>query len=305
MDDLLSEYRKHLEVGGRLSPYTIRNYVTDVKEFLDFLSRRKISPDRVAREVFRDYLAELHGKGRVRASLARKLSALRSFYRYLEVEKGWPDPMDGVKSPKLERRLPSYLNREEIERLLSAPDPATPAGLRDRALLELLYASGLRVSEAASLECSQVDLESGEIRVRGKGNKERIALMGRPAVRALREYLEKGRPQLLGESRSPFLFINYQGKGLTPRGIQKLVREYAVKAGLEKRVHPHLLRHTFATHLLDGSADLRVVQELLGHASLGSTQVYTHVSRSHIRQVYLKAHPRARREDEGTGDQRP
>lgn len=302
MDTLLSEYQRYLEASGRFSKYTIRNYLIDVKEFLRFLTVRRISPERVDREIIRDYLAELHRMGRVRASLARKLSALRSFYRYLKQERGWANPMDSVKAPKQERRLPSYLNREEIEKLLAVPDEETPIGLRDRALLELLYAAGLRVSELASLECSQVDLISGEIRVKGKGNKERIALMGRPAIQALREYLERGRPRIPGSSQSPYLFLNYEGKRLSPRSIQKLVREYAVRAGLGKRVHPHLIRHTFATHLLDGDADLRVVQELLGHASLSSTQIYTHVSRSHIRQVYLKAHPRARRSDEDFGD---
>jgi len=187
-----------------------------------------------------------------------------------------------------------------VRQLLEAPSTTTPQGQRDRAILELLYASGLRVSELASLDIDQIDIANREIRVWGKGAKERLALMGKPAAAALRLYLQQGRPQLLGKGRGRALFINRYGERLTERMVQHLVKRYAKKAGLNREVRPHLLRHSFATHLLDGGADLRVVQELLGHASLGATQVYTQVAQSRARRVYDLAHPRAKgNEEEG------
>jgi integrase/recombinase XerC len=181
-----------------------------------------------------------------------------------------------------------------VERLLNAPDLSTPKGQRDRALLELLYASGLRVSELVRLDLGEINLDTGEIRVWGKGSKERMVLMGKPASEAVRNYLEQGRPKLLGEKKTNALFLNRYGQRLPERRVQKMLEDYAKKAGIEKRVHPHILRHTFATHLLDGGADLRVVQELLGHAQLSSTQIYTHVTKGQARKVYLSAHPMAK-----------
>jgi integrase/recombinase XerC len=197
-------------------------------------------------------------------------------------------------SPKLDKRLPSFLTMEEIERLLNAPDLSTPQGQRDRALLELLYASGLRVSEVVSLNLERIDLDTNEIRVWGKGSKERVVLMGKPAANALNIYLNQGRPNLLGKKGSSALFLNRYGGRLVERRVQRILEKYAKIAGIGKRVHPHMLRHTFATHLLDGGADLRVVQELLGHANLSSTQIYTHVTKSQARKVYLSAHPMAK-----------
>ena len=296
MEAELSAFRLYLETERHASPYTLRNYLHDLKEFRDFLVQNGVSSwEGVGREVLRDYLASLLERGIARSSISRKFSALRSFYKYLVREKRVAaDPTRTTSVPKKEARLPSFLTREEMLSLLEAPDLSTPAGLRDRALLELLYASGLRVSEIAGLDVANVDLTEKEARVWGKRSKERLVVMGRPAARALREYLEKGRPALLGENRSTALFLNVDGKRLTVRSVQKMVKEYALKAGLEKDVHPHLLRHTFATHLLDGGADLRTVQELLGHESLASTQVYTHISQSQARRVYTRAHPRAK-----------
>ena len=204
-------------------------------------------------------------------------------------------PVATTSSPKLDRRLPSFLSIEQVVKLLEAPDLATPQGLRDRALLELLYASGLRVSELVSLNLEQVNLNTNEIRVRGKGAKERLVLIGKPAAEALSTYLSQGRPKLFGAKirMTNALFINRYGERLIERGVQRILEKYANIAGIDKRVHPHLLRHTFATHLLDGGADLRVVQELLGHADLSSTQIYTHVTKSQARKVYLAAHPMA------------
>ncbi|GAG92459.1 unnamed protein product [marine sediment metagenome] len=237
-------------------------------------------------------------QGFVKASIARKLSAIRSFYRYL-LREGMvsTSPVATTSSPKLDRRLPSFLTIEEIERLLEAPDLSSPVGQRDRALLELLYASGLRVSELVSLNLGQVNLDTREIRVWGKGSKERMVLMGEPAVRALTIYLSQGRPELLGKKGGSALFLNRYGGRIPERRVQRILEKYANIAGIGRRVHPHMLRHTFATHLLDGGADLRVVQELLGHASLSSTQIYTHVTQSQARKVYLSAHPMAHEED--------
>ena len=203
-------------------------------------------------------------------------------------------PVATTSSPKLDKRLPTFLTLEEIERLLKAPDLSTPQGQRDRALLELLYASGPRVSELVQLNLGQVNLDTREIRVWGKGAKERVVLMGKPAAEAITTYLSQGRPKLLGKKRNSALFLNRYGERLPARRIQRILEICARLAGIDKRVYPHLLRHTFATHLLDGGADLRVVQELLGHADLSSTQIYTHVTKSQAKKVYLSAHPMAR-----------
>ena len=295
MQAVFNKYVDYLEAERNASPYTVRNYTTDLLGFFHFLRDRDIdSLKDVDRHVLRDYLSYLMEKGFVKASIARKLSAIRSFYRYLLREEIISvSPVADTSSPKLDRRLPSFLTIEEVKRLLEAPDLSTPQGLRDRALLELLYASGLRVSELVSLNLEQVNLDTNEVRVWGKGSKERIVLMGQPAARALSTYLTRGRPELLGKKGTSALFLNRYGGRLIERRVQRILEKYAGVAGIGRRVHPHMLRHTFATHLLDGGADLRVVQELLGHASLSSTQIYTHVSQSQAKKVYLSAHPMA------------
>ncbi|MCL0094592.1 tyrosine recombinase XerC, partial [Dehalococcoidales bacterium] len=292
------KYINYLEVERNASPYTVRNYRNDLLDFFDFLRGKGIgSLKEVDKHVLRDYLSSLIGQGLVKASIARKLSAIRSFYRYLLREGMVVTSPIMTSSPKLDRRLPPFLTIEEMERLLEAPDLSTPIGHRDRALLELLYASGLRVSELVNLNLEQVNLDSGEIRVWGKGAKERVALMGKPAARALGTYLSQGRPKLLGKKRSNALFLNRYGGRLPERRVQRILEKYARLAGIDKRVHPHMLRHTFATHLLDGGADLRVVQELLGHVNLSSTQIYTHITKSQARKIYLSAHPMAKKNE--------
>jgi len=300
MQQIFNKYINYLEVERNVSPYTVRNYTTDLLDFFQFLRDKEIdSLKEVDRHTLRDYLSELMEKGFVKASIARKLSAIRSFYRYLLREEIIStSPVATTSSPKLDRRLPSFLSIEEINRLLEAPDLSTPQGRRDRALLELLYASGIRVSELVSLNLEQVNLDTNEIRVWGKGSKERVVLIGKPAARALTAYLNQGRPELLGEKRSNALLLNRYGKRLIERRVQRILEKYANIINIGKRVYPHMLRHTFATHLLDGGADLRVVQELLGHASLSSTQIYTHVSKSQAKKVYLSAHPMAREQDD-------
>ncbi|MBC8429640.1 MAG: tyrosine recombinase XerC [Dehalococcoidia bacterium] len=300
MQEIFNKYIDYLEAERNVSPYTVRNYTTDLLGFFHFLKTKGVSSlKEVDRHVLRDYLSHLIDRGFVKASIARKLSAIRSFYRYLLREGVVPvNPIERASSPKLDKRLPSFLTIGEVERLLKAPDLSTPQGQRDRALLELLYASGLRVSELVRLDLGQINLDTNEIRVWGKGSKERVTLMGEPAAEALRNYLGQGRPKLLGEKRGNALLLNRYGQRLVERRVQRILEKYATLAGIDKRVHPHMLRHTFATHLLDGGADLRVVQELLGHARLSSTQIYTHVTKSQARKVYLSAHPMAQEKDD-------
>ncbi len=296
MQEVFTKYINYLEAERNVSPYTVRNYTTDLLDFFNFLRDKGVSSlKEVDRHVVRDYLSYLMEQGFVKASIARKLSAIRSFYRYLQREEIVTTSPVTTTSPKLDRRLPSFLTIAEMEQLLEAPDLSTPQGQRDRALLELLYAAGLRVSEVVGLDVGQINLDSREIRVWGKGSKERIVLIGQPAAEALRAYFQQGRPKLFGTKirMTNALFVNRYGGRLTERRVQRLLEKYASLAGIDKRVYPHMLRHTFATHLLDGGADLRVVQELLGHANLSSTQIYTHVTKSQARKVYLSAHPMA------------
>ncbi len=295
MQQLLEKYVRFLQLEKSASPYTVRNYIGDIRDFLDFLKVQKIgSLDEVDRNLMRRYLSWLMDLNTAKGSIARKLSALRSFYRYLMRENlVKKNPAATTGTPKLERRLPTFLTEAEMKQVLESPDLSTPAGIRDRALMELLYAAGLRVSEIAGLNLENVNLSTREIRVLGKGSKERITLMGRPAVLALEAYLKEERPVLLGNKKTEALFLNRDGNRMAVRRFQYILDKYAHIAGLAKRVHPHLFRHSFATHLLDGGADLRVVQELLGHSRLTTTQIYTHVTRNRARQVYLAAHPRS------------
>ena len=289
---MLAEYHRYLEAERNFSRYTVRNYTADVLDFLQFLRQGQRSLEEVDHLLIRSWLGQLLERGIARGSICRKLSALRSFFRYLTREGRLPsDPMSAVSGPKRERKLPSFLTPQEMQKLLEAPDVFTPQGLRDRALLELLYAAGLRVSEVVALNVGSVDLKARQIRVWGKRSKERLVLIGRPAAEALERYLKLGRPKL--SPRSKALFLNRYGRRIATRRVQRLVKGYAEKVGIDRRVFPHMLRHTFATHMLDGGADLRAVQELLGHASLSSTQIYTHVTQSQMRKKYLEAHPRS------------
>ncbi len=295
MQQIFNQYVNYLEAERNASPYTIRNYTTDLLDFFSFLRSQKIgSLHEVDKQVVRDYLSYLLEQGFVKVSIARKLSAIRSFYRYLMREEiVTTSPVADTSSPKLDKRLPDFLSQKEVLELLNAPDLSTPQGQRDQALLELLYASGLRVSELVNLDIDKVNLDANEIRVWGKGSRERMVLMGRPAAAALVTYINQGRARLLGGKKNPALFVNRSGRRLVDRRVQRILEKYSAVAGINRRVHPHMLRHTFATHLLDGGADLRVVQQLLGHADLSTTQIYTHVTKSQARKVYLSAHPRA------------
>ena len=295
MQEVFKKYIDYLQVERNASPYTVRNYTDALMKFFDYLKGRGItSLKEVNKQTLRDYLSYLIEQGYAKSSIARRLSAIRSFYRYLMREEMIAvSPAATTVSPRLDKRLPSFLTIEEAKRLIESPDLSKPQGLRDRALMEMLYASGLRISELVNLNVEQVNLDTNEIRVWGKGAKERVVLIGNPAHQAITEYLERGRPELLAKKKSDALFVNRYGGRLPARRVQKILDKYA--RNIDKMVHPHMLRHTFATHLLDGGADLKVVQELLGHADLSSTQIYTHVTQSRARKIYLSAHPLARK----------
>jgi integrase/recombinase XerD len=280
-------------LAARRAPRTVDAYRADLADFARFLGR---SPAGAGSDDVQEWLAELRARGLSPGSIARKAAAARMLFRHLVLVGLRPDnPAADVALPRRRTRLPRSLTPSEIERLITAANGTTPRALRDRALVELLYGAGLRVGEAVGLERGSVDLESRVVRCVGKGDKERIVPLGREAVEAVRRYLARGRPHLDRRHR-PELFLNAQGGGLTRAGAFLVLRRLAVAAGLDAtRVHPHLLRHSFATHLLEGGADLRSVQEMLGHADLGTTEIYTHVSERRRREAYFEAHPHARR----------
>jgi len=291
VEDLLAAYIRWLQAERNLSPYTLRNYETDLRAFFRYLEERDgRAITAVDRLVLRRYLAELRSGGMATASIVRKVSTIRSFYRFLARDgRITQDPLVGVRGPKKGRRLPSFLSGAQVLSILAAVQGDEPKDLRDRAIVELFYAAGLRLSELVGLDTRDVSLGERQARVLGKGSKERIALMGRSAAAALERYLKVGRPALVRRPQERALFLNKQGGRLSARAVQLLLRRCALKAGLDERVFPHLLRHTFATHMLDGGADLRVVQELLGHARATSTQIYTHVSDEEKRRRYREA----------------
>ncbi len=301
----------YLKAERNASPYTIRNYDRTLNICADFARAKDINtPLKVEKPLIRSFLNYLNEMGIARSSVARNMSAMRSFFRYLlREELVNKNPAATISSPKLDRRLPTFLTVDETKQLVESPrlpkryiDISKAVLQRDIALLELLYASGLRVSELVNMNVAQINLATNEIRVRGKGSKERIVLIGTPAARAIDNYLNQARPKLLGKEKNDALFVNRYGQRLTIRRVQKLLTHYAMF--IDKEVHPHILRHTFATHLLDGGADLKVVQELLGHADLSSTQIYTHVTQSQARRTYLAAHPMARGESMDSGFRR-
>ena len=279
--------------AARLAPRTVEAYRRDLEALARWLGR---PPSTVTTEELERYLAELRAQGLSGATIARRVASLRSYFRHLVlIGAAETNPAAELDLPRRTRRLPRALSPSEAERLMDAAAGTTPRSLRDRALGELLSGAGLRVSEAVGLDKGRVDLDSRLVRTVGKGGKERVVPVGREATEALRRYLARGRPHLDRRHR-PELFLNAQGGPLTRAGAFLILRKLAAKAGLEpERVHPHLLRHTFATHLLEGGADLRSVQEMLGHADLATTELYTHVTDRRRREVYFRAHPHAKR----------
>lgn len=309
----LDRYVKHLTAERNASPHTVGNYRREIAQFMAFAQAQGVKAwADVTPALLRQWLAALHTQRYATASVVRRVSEVRAFYAYLKaLDLVETNPVSSISAPKLPQRLPRPLSRDEIDVLLAAPDLVTPQGQRDKAMLELLYAGGLRVSELLALDVADLDLGQGQVRVTGKGAKERVALIGQAAVAALQAYLNGGRIELLAHaaqtggrsdatgkwlSRRPTaLFLNRFGQRLSVSMFTRTLSDYAAAAGIERRVTPHMLRHSFATHLLDGGADLRSVQELLGHEKASTTQIYTYVSQAQLTETVMKAHPRARK----------
>jgi len=306
MKELIERFLEHLRVERNASAHTIRSYASDLEQFRSFLwsegfhrdeKKGDVRVEKIDHLAIRAYLSRLYREHK-KSSLARKLAAQRSFFRYL-VDEGLikRSPAEIVATPKQEKNLPSFLSVDEVFALVEKPDPATPWGARDRAILETLYSCGIRVSELVGLSDGDADFHLGIVRVYGKGRKERIVPIGEKAIEALRAYLPR-RDEVLARRkksgpRTP-LFVNPRGTRLTARSVARILQKHVLRSGLLRKVSPHALRHTFATHLLDAGADLRAIQELLGHVSLSTTQRYTHVSMDKLMEVYDKAHPRAK-----------
>jgi len=299
-EHLLLDFLAYLEFERGLSRNTLEAYRSDLLQFGDWLKRTDRDALRLGHPELSEFASEI-AAGRADkppaapATLQRKIACLRSFYRHLRrTAVLTTDPTAYLRAPKQSRKLPQVLSRDEVADLLRQPRGSEPAAQRDRALLETMYACGLRASEAIGLEVGDVDLEAGILRARGKGSKERLVPIGSAAAKALAAYLGRGRARLVGERWEARLFVNQRGAGLTRQGLYKIVQRHAASAGLAAKMSPHTLRHSFATHLLAGGCDLRSLQEMLGHADIATTQLYTHLSAERLKDVYFDAHPRAR-----------
>ena len=299
MREAMAEFLRHLGLEKNSSSNTVKSYREDLTQAVEFFTTKlgvaSPRPAQLSTRLLRSYLAFLHDQGYAHSTIARRLAAVRSWCRFL-CRQGvlTTNPATGLRGPRQEKHLPRFFSREEVLRLLEAPAGDTPLGLRDRALLEVLYSAGLRVGELVGLNLADLDPNEGLATVRGKGRKERLALLGPQATMAINAWLP-ARALLAGPrlAEQPALFLNKRGTRLTTRSVGRLVSKYLAQAGLNPEASPHTLRHSFATHLLDAGADIRAVQELLGHRSLGTTQIYTHVSTQRLRDSYDKAHPRA------------
>jgi integrase/recombinase XerD len=295
MDKLIERFIHYLAVERGLAQNTLESYARDLTAYIDFLQRggiRDLNQTRRANIIA--YLAELQRKGRATTTISRNLASLRAFYGFL-LRDGLldGDPTANLESPKIEKRLPKVLSVGEVESLLEGPDQGTVAGVRDKAMLELLYATGIRVSELVSLNISDVNLNMGFLKCYGKGSKERIIPLGTVALQSVSDYIMRSRVKLSRNPSEESLFLNHHGQRLSRQGFWKIIKKYAHTASIDKEITPHTLRHSFATHLLENGADLRAVQEMLGHADISTTQIYTHLTKSRLKEVYAKAHPRA------------
>jgi integrase/recombinase XerC len=292
MDEALAEFLRHLALERNASEHTVKSYREDLTQALGFLAEKlgKIGPERLTTRHMRAYLAWLHEQGYAKTTIARRIAAVRSWCRFL-CRQGTlqSNPAEGLRGPRQDKKLPNFLAPDDLAKLLTTPPADTPFGCRDRAILETLYSAGVRVSELTGLNVDDVDMNDGCAIVRGKGKRERLVLLGGECRDALRTWL--GFRENL--SKTPALFVNKSGTRLTSRSVGRLLEKYLAQAGLDPRASPHTLRHSFATHLLDAGADIRSVQELLGHRSLSTTQVYTHVTTVRLKDSYHKAHPRA------------
>jgi len=290
MQRYIEKFTNYLNVEKNSSPHTITNYTADLEAFAVFLADRDISS--VDHLFLRRFLADMRAKNYAKRTIARKLASLRTFFKFLYREGHIKiNPITAVSTPKLDKRLPVVLDEKKVAALINAPDTMVPAGLRDKAILETLYSTGIRVSELVGLDDDDVDHISGIIKVLGKGRKERLTPIGDMASRAIRNYVESKSERSVKDKRA--VFLNKSGRRLTDRSVRRIVDKYIKLASIQEHISPHSLRHSFATHLLDRGADLRSVQELLGHMNLSTTQIYTHVTMERLREAYDKAHPRA------------
>jgi integrase/recombinase XerD len=293
LDDHIQDYLAHLLVERNLSPRTLESYGRDLRQFSAFVASRKLDIEAIERGHLRDYLGLRRDAGLSPRSSARALSAIRGFFRFLVASEALAaDPTATIRSPSLWQTVPHTLNSSEIDALLAAPDTSTTLGLRDRAMFETLYATGLRVSELVGLTIDRVRLDPGFVRIVGKGRKERLVPLGLAAIDWIERYGDGGRA-LLDRDRRPELFLNHRGGALTRQGFWKILRNHARQAGIKTQLSPHVVRHSFATHLVENGADLRAVQMMLGHTSLTTTEIYTHVARERLRRLYDEKHPRA------------
>lgn len=298
MSDPLADFLRHLSVEKNASAHTIKSYREDLARAAEWLAARTggtLAPTKIAPRHVRAYLAHLHEQGFARTTVARRLASLRSWFRWM-CREGilTQNPALGLRGPRQEKKLPHFLSAKDLTALLDAPD-GSESGVRDKAILETLYSAGLRVSECVGLELADLDTDEGIVRVRGKGKRERLAMLGPPSLKALVEWLAVRAEWLAGASKPvTAVFLNRRGTRLTTRSVGRLLEKYLKQTGLDPRTSPHTLRHSFATHLLDNGADIRSVQELLGHRNLTTTQVYTHVSTQRLHDAYRAAHPRAK-----------
>src|SRR2546425_3794237 len=291
----ISSFLTHVRVEKGLSSNTVSAYRRDLVKFDEFARKRKLPLEGVSRDDLVGFLTSLYRQKLESKTVARHLVTLRNFFRFAQIQELIAeDPSVNLESPKIRRSLPGYLRLEEVERLLVQPDAKTPLGLRDRAILEVLYSAGLRVSELVGLRVTDLDTRVGCVRCIGKGDKERIVPVGKKALGMVEKYLREARPKLLGKAAgSPTLFVNHRGGALSRVGVWKILSSYGRRAGLRVALTPHMLRHSFATHLLERGADLRSVQLMLGHADISTTQIYTHVVEERLKQIYKAHHPRA------------
>ncbi len=295
--EYLKDFLHYLIVEKGLAENTIQSYRRDISAYLIFIEAKLQITDinHVTRVHIMQFLSCLKDEGKSARTIARHIASIRSFHHFLILDKIVDhDPTVHIETPHPELKLPKVLNTDEVDTLLNTPDLTTTLGLRDKAMLELMYATGMRVSELVNLNINDVHLSLGFVRCLGKGNKERIIPIGKMATEALKEYLEKARPKLINQkNKTDSLFMNHHGQRLSRQGFWKILKQMAVKAGIEKELTPHMLRHSFATHLLENGADLRSVQELLGHSDISTTQIYTHVTKTRLKDVYNQFHPRA------------
>ena len=291
--DWLGEFKVYLQVEKGLSANSVSAYGTDLRKLKEFAGRQATDLPGIDQQTLEGFIQDLHMQGISARSVARAIAAVRAFFRFLMTHRVVTgDPTEHISAPRALSRLPRFLNRNDVERLLAAPDASSPGGIRDRAMLEVLYASGLRVSELVGLTIAQVNLELGLVTCMGKGSKERVVPLGDTAVASVREYLSRGRPQLLRAHKTSHLFLARTGARMTRQSFWKAIRRHALRAGITARITPHVVRHSFATHLLENGADLRSVQVMLGHSDISTTQIYTHVTRERLKQIYSRYHPR-------------